>query len=174
MPSVGAIIKNHNLRVCNETDNNSETPRRCNCHRPGECPLNGECLASGIVYQATVKTAGQGTEMIYLGATETPFKDRYANDKASFTHAAKSNQTELSRYVWRLKSEGTSYQIVWKILKRVPGYNGMSKRCNLCLTEKLLIAKADKKSLLNKRSEIASKCRHQNKFFLSNFVSATD
>ena len=44
-----------------------------------------------------------------------------------------------------------------------------AKRCELCLTEKLIIAKADPKTLLNKTSEIISKCRHHNKFTLKRF-----
>ena len=169
-PNVGAIIKRHNLHVCAEA-NNPSPPKLCNCRRPDECPLEGECLASSIVYQATV-TTGAATEMHYIGSTETTFKVRYGNHKASITHASKANQTELSKYVWQLKREKTDYRIAWKILRRAHGYTNASRRCDLCLTEKLLIAKADKRSLLNKRSELASKCRHQNKFYLSNFVRA--
>ena len=40
---------------------------------------------------------------------------------------------------------------------------------DLCLTEKLLIAKADRRKLFNKKSEIMSKCRHRNKFTLKRF-----
>ena len=48
-------------------------------------------------------------------------------------------------------------------------YTCGSKRCDLCLTEKLLIAKTDPKTLLNKKSEKISKCRHGNKFTLKRF-----
>ena len=48
-------------------------------------------------------------------------------------------------------------------------YNCRSKECDLCFTEKLLTATYDPKTLLNKRSDIASKCRHQNKFTLKRF-----
>ena len=41
-----------------------------------------------------------------------------------------------------------------------------AKRCNLCLAEKLAILQADQRTLLNKRSEFVSKCRHRNKFKL--------
>ena len=39
-----------------------------------------------------------------------------------------------------------------------------------CLDEKLEIAWADKTRSLNKRSELVSKCRHENKFYLCNFA----
>ena len=42
-------------------------------------------------------------------------------------------------------------------------YSNKSKRCHLCLTEKLYLVRAKKPSLLNKRTELISKCRHENK-----------
>ena len=41
-------------------------------------------------------------------------------------------------------------------------------RCNLCLTEKLYIIKADKASNLNKTAELIPKCCHENKYSLVN------
>jgi len=40
--------------------------------------------------------------------------------------------------------------------------------CQLCLAEKLAILTGDPKILLNKWSELVSKCRHENKFKLKN------
>ena len=39
--------------------------------------------------------------------------------------------------------------------------------CNLCLAKKLCILKAGKHTL-NKRTELLSKCRHENKFYVTN------
>ena len=173
MENMSKIIKGHNARVCNTAGRTTNgATRQCNCRKPEDCPLRGQCLASGIVYRATVTTSGEATAMEYIGSTETEFKLRYANHKASFKHASKANQTELSKHVWQLKQEGISHQIAWEILRHAPGYTNKTKRCQLCLTEKLLIATANKSCLLNKRSELASKCRHQNKFYLSNFARA--
>ena len=55
--------------------------------------------------------------------------------------------------------------------KYAPAYSNQSKRCHLCLTENLYLIRAKKASLLNKRSELISKCRHENKFYLANFTS---
>ena len=44
-----------------------------------------------------------------------------------------------------------------------------SRKCDLCICEKLLIARADPNVLLNKRDELVSKCRHRNKFTLKCF-----
>ena len=38
----------------------------------------------------------------------------------------------------------------------------------LCLAEKLHIIKRSNNNVLNKRSELVSKCRHENKFYLGN------
>ena len=51
----------------------------------------------------------------------------------------------------------------WSIMKRVKSYSNTSKICRLCLQEKLEILRNENKSeLLNKRSEIVSKCRNMN------------
>ena len=68
-----------------------------------------------------------------------------------------------------LKDKNINFTIKWSIAKTPIPYNCGSKRCDLCLTEKLLIATHDTKTLLNKRSEIVSKCRHQKKFTLKRF-----
>ena len=44
-------------------------------------------------------------------------------------------------------------------------YNN-NKKCYLCLNEKLEIASYKGDNLLNRRSELIGKCRHQNKFTL--------
>ena len=43
-----------------------------------------------------------------------------------------------------------------------------TRHCDLCLTEKYVIACADQKHLLNKRTEIISKCRYRNKCLIKN------
>ena len=170
MPNMGAIIKRHNARVCKTVQESEDQPRHCNCRKPDQCPLNRKCLTSSVIYKATVTEDGTSASKVYIGSAETPFKQRYANHLMSFRHDRYENQTELSKYIWRLKREGKGFNVDWDILRRAPAYSSLSKRCDLCLTEKLMILSADKSSLLNKRSEIVSKCRHQNKFYLSNFV----
>ena len=172
MPNMSAIIKRHNAHVCDTTHAGANQARHCNCRKPEECPLSRECLASNIVYRATVSTIGTATQMYYIGSTATTFKQRYANHKASFTHEGKANQTALSKYVWQLKRENVAYRVDWKIVQRAAAYSNKSKRCDLCLMEKLMILTAEKTTLLNKRSEIVSKCRHQQKFSLSSFACA--
>ena len=78
-------------------------------------------------------------------------------------------KTKFSKYVWELKDKVEYFNIKGSVATKVSPYICGSKRCDLCLTEKLLIAKADPRTLLNKRPEIVSKCRHRNKFTLKRF-----
>ena len=86
--------------------------------------------------------------------------------KSSLTHEDKSAHTELSKYFWKLKNTGLEPKIKWSIKKRAYTYIGGATHCDLCLTEKTVIALANPKCTLNSRTEILGKCRHQRKFTL--------
>ena len=119
-----------------------------------------------IVYRAEV-TSDNNTK-IYYGATEGEFKTRYNNHTKSFRHKKYCSETELSRHIWSLKDNNINYTLRWEIESFASPYKCGSKRCDLCLTEKLYIIKVDTRHLLNKRNELISKCRHKNKYLLSN------
>ena len=106
---------------------------------------------------------------VYIGLTENAFKQRYSNHMQSIRDEKYGNSTELSKYVWQLKKEGEEFKITWSINRRAQAYSNTTKRCDLCLTEKLSIINADKTTTLNKRSELVSKCRHKNKYYLAHF-----
>ena len=56
------------------------------------------------------------------------------------------------------------------IVKSVPFYSNITKTCILCLHEKFeILMYPNQDELLNKRSELVSKCRHINKYLLSNY-----
>ena len=98
-------------------------------------------------------------------------KQRYRQHKLSFRSRNYSNSTKLSKHIWTLKDNNTNFTINWSISATAPAYSHKSKRCHLYLTEKLYLVRAKKPSLLNKRTELISKCRHENKFYLANFTS---
>ena len=81
-------------------------------------------------------------------------------------HHDKANATELSKTLWKYEDKGIKPRITWSIVCKSFAYTSGAKRCNLCLAEKLAILQADQRTLLNKRSEFVSKCRHRNKFKL--------
>ena len=147
------------------------TESNCNCRKKNDCPLKNNCLTSSVVYNANVATESDPIGKNYIGLTEGTFKQRYTQHKLSFRNRNYSNSTELSKHIWTLKDSNTNFTINWSILATAPAYSNKSKRCHLCLTEKLYLIRAKKPSLLNKRTELISKCRHENKFYLTNFTS---
>ena len=153
MPNMKSIIDNDNKRKLRAAQE-QQAVRKCNCPKNAVCPLEGECLAKEIIYQATVKS--EGKEETCVGLTATDFKSRLANHKASFKMKSKSNTTELSKYVWQLKEKNLDYSIKWKILSRAPQYNNKTKKCNLCIAEKLFIICKPNSASLNKRNELHS------------------
>ena len=72
MNNVKSVISRHNKRVLRETkseestnDNNIE--KLCNCRNVNECPLNNMCLTKDLVYQAEVKTKDNNDIKTYIG-----------------------------------------------------------------------------------------------------------
>ena len=165
MTNLKQNIDGHNKSTLHEKIVPSKT---CNCRKPADCPLAGNCLKESVVYQATVATADNRPDLTYVGLTENSFKTRFTDHKASFNHPNKRLNTELSKYFWQLKYTKTNFQITWKILKQAAPYNPASNRCNLCLWEKYFIICRPDLASLNKRNELITSCRHANKFLLKN------
>ncbi|XP_057313453.1 uncharacterized protein LOC130654828 [Hydractinia symbiolongicarpus] len=108
------IIKGHNKKVLTSEERQKQQP--CNCRDKSQCPLNGDCLATCIIYKAEVKYVDK--EEFYYGLCEGEFKERFNNHKKSFRHEKYRNETELSKLIWRLKDDGTDFKISWSIEKR--------------------------------------------------------
>ena len=158
---MGSIIASHNTKALASTPN-PEAPT-CNCQQPQDCPLKGKCQIACIVYKATVSAPNNPTKF-YYGLTEKDFKTRYRNHTSSFRNPTYRNNTELSKHVWTLKESGLEPKIKWEIIRRAAPYKCGARRCDLCLTEKMIIAAANPHTTLNKRSELVSTCRHRAKF----------
>ena len=157
----------HNHKVLNPKTTTTEYG--CNCRSKKNCPLDNNCLSPSLVYKASVTTKDDTAGKIYIGLTEGTFKQRYNQHTLSLRNKKYANSTELSKHIWILKDNKIEYTINWSILTTAAAYNNKTKRCNLCSAEKFYIIKADNSTLLNKRSELISKCRHENKYYLSNF-----
>ena len=130
------IIKKHNQKIL-ETSKTPSMENNCNCRGKNHCPLKNNCLTSSVVYNANVTTESDTIGKNYVGLTEGPFKQRYTQHKLSFRNRNYSNSTELSKHIWTLQDSNTSFTINWSILATAPAYSNKSKRCHLCLTEKL-------------------------------------
>ena len=123
--------------------------------------LNGEWLIQCLVYKATSTTSNNS--FVYYGTSVGEFKTRYNNHTKSFRHRECMKETELSKPVWKLKDHCLDNNLSSEIHKKVSPCQCVSKRCDLCL-----IIYADPDTLLNKRTELISRCRHRNKFLLAN------
>ena len=163
-PNMKSIITSHNKTL---SEPNSSTTKPCNCRRQ-ICPLNGECRTAAIVYKATAITNDENETMEYIGSTETEFKLRHANHKHSFNNILRRAATKLSQHVWNLKSEEKDVKINWEIQRKSRPYMCGARKCDLCTSEKYEILKSNPSKILNRRTEIANKCRHRTKFKLRN------
>ena len=127
--NMSSMIKYHNKKVIKE---DAKETKSCNCRVKSECPLNGQCQVTDIIYKCTVLSPDKPNK-VYLGTAASP-------------------------------------TLVWCIAKKIPPYSNISKKCLLCLHEKLeIINYPQPEELLNKRSELISKCWHVNKFLLRNY-----
>ena len=172
MPNMRQHIDSHNRRILNNQQDTSTTTtntKNCNCRTKTDCPLDGHCLTSNIVYQATVTRQDNNTDSTYIGLCATDFKARYRNHKTSFTHRDKQNSTELSKHIWQLKTNNIAHRIKWKIIRKARPYSNLTKKCHLCLAEKHQILFRSKTNTLNKRSEINNTCRHAKQYLLSHY-----
>ena len=111
MSNMADRIKAYNNKILNQetpqstTDSNQE---KCKCQKKEECPVNGKCLTTAIVYQATVQYDRKTAE--HIGLTERDFKTCYRNHVKFFKHIKYKTETELSKLVWSLKKTNCSKQ----------------------------------------------------------------
>ena len=65
--------------------------------------------------------------------------------------------------------------VTWEILQTAKAYSDITKKCSLCLHEKLaIISYPYPDELLNRRPELVTKCRHENKLPLKIFNITTE
>ena len=138
----------------------------CNCLKKENCPIRGAYLTENVLYYARISCDNETYKpKLYKGICDTTFKKRYAN------HKKNKNDTKSCTEYCKLANKKLHPQISWSIKGNYKSYNPNSKRYSLCLHEKLEIVDDPEEILLNKRSEVISQCRHQNKYKLKTFVS---
>ena len=125
------------------------------------------CNVGSVVYRADVSDEGTGEHKFYIGSSNN-FKLRYARHKQSFRDDKFSTDTGLSECVWMWKSRGLDPIIKFSVISKEKQFNPVSKKCLLCLKEKLAIMKVleDPKNL-NKKSDLMGYCPHRDKTLLS-------
>ena len=164
--NMSSMTKSHKKKVISKDVKESKS---CNCLVKSECPLNGQCQVTDIIYNCTVLSPDK-PHKVYLRIAEHNFKKWFYNHRKSFNNRSSANDTTFSKYIWEIKeTSNSSPTLVWSIAKKVPSYSNIPKRCLLFLHEKLEIINYPRPDqLLNKRSELISRCRHANKFLLCN------
>ena len=165
-PNMKNIISAHNSKILNHNEN-PDDKKDCNCPRQATCPLDGHCLATNVVYQATVAEVGGPVET-YIGGTAPPFKMRLGNHIKSFRHLEYSKESKLSIHIWSLKRRQAQFDIKWRIISRVKQFNTISGVCPVCTEEKYQIIFNPSLGTLNKRDEMKNHCRHRTSFLLDN------
>ena len=101
-----------------------------------------------------------------LSLTTTAFKTRWRNHQMSFKNESKKNDTELCKHLCQLKDQKKDFAISWKILAKAKSYSNLTKRCNICHTEKFYILYKLDMAMLNKCNEHVSTCWHKRNFLL--------
>ena len=165
MPNFASQLKRHNQKILRDnTDNSITEDKTCNCKERNECPVNGSCLTSGVIYKATV--SHNSKNMVYIGSTGRKFKTRYNEHIQSFKNKSKMESTRLSKFIHSIKTNEIDLKktIKWEFLHRT-NQNKPGLICSLCNLERMEIAFASTKSLLNSRSELIGKCKHFAKFY---------
>ena len=160
------MIRLHNNRIL--SGEKTQDQQKCNGWQKDTCPLEGSCLDKELMYQCTLKENTTTGGVNYNGLAENTFKDRFYKHCTSFKYKSKANSTELSKHFWEMKRKGIEKPIMhWPVIDHAKPVQNGSKRWKLCLTEKyhILISPVN---LISKRSELVSKCCHENKFPLIN------
>ena len=170
LPNMGSIIARNNAKILKKTANKPpQPPPSCNCQKSkiAACPLPGACNQDNVIYQATIVTDPPNTSNntnktteTYVGSTVN-FKTRHRGHRDSFLKLDRKKESELSKYIWKMKEENRNTEITWKILGRAPPYNPITDKCLLCIEEKLTILLQPKLASLNSRDEMFNYCRHK-------------
>ena len=128
------------------------------------------CGVGPLVYQADV--IEPNITMQYIGMTGRTFKKRYTEHRGALGNrkTAERNPTKLSKHVWSLKDRNIQPEIQWKVRAKTGIYFPGAKFCDTCITEKLFILEADKRTCLNQRTEILTKCVHMRKHSLHSTI----
>ena len=168
MPNIKSIINSHNRKILHPPVNSQS--RTCNCIKKTDCSLQEKWQSENTLYQVDISSENFQTK-IYYGISEKNLRTRYSNHKKLFNHEKHKNGKQLSNELWKIKASKEESLLVWKGLGQHQPYNVNTKRCLLYLNEKLQIAVFRGNNMLNKRTEVISKCRQENKYALASYDS---
>ena len=103
---------------------------RCNCQKKKKkknCPLNGECLTSQLLYRATVTNAVNEYMKKNNSLADCTFKERQSNHKRDFKSEI-LQLDKISQICVELNKKNIAPIIKWEILRKVYGHPKQNKR----------------------------------------------
>ena len=144
--NMSEVIKSH-IKKSESIQSTTHYNNQCNSRDKETYSLLWNCQQKNVVYRARLKTSSPVKQ--YVGAKEGAIKRVY-NQHFSFTNRNYSSNTSLSSYRYAPKNMNISPTITWEILKLAPTCK-TSRKCLLCLHEKLaIIAYPSQSTLRNK------------------------
>ena len=132
--NICSVISSHKKKLIK---NNAPNTKPCNSRTKSKCPLNGQCQSQDIIYKCTVSRSVY-PDKVYSGTAEGDFKKRYDSITKSFRNERYTNNKSIQEYIWEIKEKHQENpSLKWSIVKRAPAYFNITKKCLLCLHEKL-------------------------------------
>ena len=99
MRNISSIIVSHKKSILRPKG----TEYSWTCRNKESWHLQNQCLTPKVIYEATVVNNGDDEKLIYFGASDTTFKERYHHHTRDFNQERYSKCTELLKYIWQLK-----------------------------------------------------------------------
>ena len=134
--------------------------------------MQSKCCTESSHYKCVAKSNNIPPK-IYFGTSEGNWRTLYYYHAKAFRNLKYYKETTSSWFLWDSKNKNIPVlELLWSIEKKVLAYSNISKSCLLCLYDKIaIITFRNQDKLLKETSELTNKCRHENKFLLSNYKS---
>ena len=149
MSNMSSFIKQHSRNILSSPPNSEE--RSCNFRKKKQLSTCWQLLENVLCYRADV--IKQNESHVYYGESDGEFKYRQNNYTNFFRNEGYENKTQPSKHIRKLNRNRTEFNLKWSITAYATPYRCGTRRCDLCLTEKYIIAQANQNNLLNMRTE---------------------
>ena len=136
------IIYNHNKNFIDKLliDNQQTNKLLCNSKNKEDYLMRGICDLKKVVDQATIFPMDNiKEEKVYIGISAGNWKQRFYNNRHSFSNSLIKNQTALSRWFSSLNDRSLTPKIKWRFIKKSSTPGSFNSRYNLYLEEKISI-----------------------------------
>ena len=114
MENISDVIKKHNKKVLYSDQKKQQ--EGCNCRKKDQCPLQGKCLTTNVIYNAEVVSDQNTINKNHFGLTEGTFKQRYYKHNLSFRDRKYAHSTELSKHIWQMRDADQIANVNWSVV----------------------------------------------------------